>query len=125
MLALVLQYLLRLQNKLSLLFLFHNINAQISLDSLLLVVLTHHHSLLHILYTTHLDFLSPFLDKSDMTVDCDSNSMDYTVLIDSVLLALTDPCKEVCQTSLMALKLICETTVALLGSIKKVIVGNF
>lgn len=47
--------------------------------------------------------------------------MDYTVLIDSVLLALTDPCKQVCQTGLMALKLICETTVALLGSINKVI----
>ncbi|VDK71443.1 unnamed protein product [Litomosoides sigmodontis] len=58
-------------------------------------------------------------DKSDVDVDRDSNSMDYTVLIDSVLLALTDPCKEVCQTSLMALKLICETTVALLGSISK------
>ncbi|CAG9537664.1 unnamed protein product [Cercopithifilaria johnstoni] len=58
-------------------------------------------------------------EKSDMIADRDPNSMDYTVLIDSVLLALTDPCKEVCQTGLMALKLICETTVALLGSISK------
>uniref|UniRef100_A0A0R3RGM5 Non-specific serine/threonine protein kinase n=1 Tax=Elaeophora elaphi TaxID=1147741 RepID=A0A0R3RGM5_9BILA len=58
-------------------------------------------------------------EKSDKIMDCESNYMDYTVLIDSVLLALTDPCKEVCQTSLMALKLICETTVALLGSINK------
>lgn len=64
------------------------------------------------------------VEKSDKIVDCDSNSMDYTVLIDSVLLALTDPCKEVCQTSLMALKLICETTVALLGSINKVIYSS-
>ncbi|VDO30599.1 unnamed protein product [Onchocerca flexuosa] len=58
-------------------------------------------------------------EKSDEIVDCDSNFVDYTVLIDSVLLALTDPCKEVCQTSLMALKLICETAVTLLGSINK------
>ncbi|VDK69125.1 unnamed protein product, partial [Onchocerca ochengi] len=58
-------------------------------------------------------------EKSDEIVDRDSNFVDYTVLIDSVLLALTDPCKEVCQTSLMALKLICETAVALLGSINK------
>ncbi|KAM3719228.1 Transformation/transcription domain-associated protein [Dirofilaria immitis] len=58
-------------------------------------------------------------EKNDKVVECDSNALDYTVLIDSVLLALTDPCKEVCQTSLMALKLICETAVALFGSINK------
>ncbi|KAK6104161.1 FAT domain family protein [Brugia pahangi] len=58
-------------------------------------------------------------EKTDSAVDQASDSMDYTVLIDSVLLALTDPCKEVCQTGLMALKLICETTVALFGSISK------
>ncbi|KAL3994636.1 FAT domain family protein [Acanthocheilonema viteae] len=58
-------------------------------------------------------------EKSDKIMNRDSNSMDYTILIDSVLLALTDPCKEVCQTGLMALKLICETTVTLLGSMNK------
>lgn len=46
--------------------------------------------------------------------------MDGTVLIDAVILALTDPCKEVCQTSLLALKLIRETAVALIGNIDKV-----
>ncbi|EJD75551.1 FAT domain-containing protein [Loa loa] len=58
-------------------------------------------------------------EKSNKIMDHDLNSMDYTVLIDSVLLALTDPCKEVCQIGLMALKLICETATALFGSINK------
>ncbi|VDM94952.1 unnamed protein product [Thelazia callipaeda] len=60
-----------------------------------------------------------YQEKASDDLDTNSRFIEYTVLIDTVLLALADPCKEVCQTSLIALKFIFETTVALLGSIDK------